>query len=301
MKTKKTIIQAIVCVMVVCLIWGGYFFARHYGTDRILNIKKDDFSWVYQVDSLKTEGKNLVLRGFAFELEKNSEKKAFEIILQEIESGKRYFPEMEYVERKDVNDYFMCEYDYLQSGFEATIKRTKLNLESEHYEVLLRDAGERKTYQTGIYISKGILMYTNPLEYEPLDVDGTDLEEIVEHGVLRVYRPEFGVYIYQYEDELYWIAKPEYGFVDEDTYVQYQLYTTQIDRLPQHRLENNWYWDNIGFMFSANESKDGMYGEYRVTKNMLPKEYSIKCILTGNYVDGWLWYQEFRPYYYLEE
>jgi len=297
---KKTIIQGAICVGLLCVIWGGYFFIRIYYTDRILDIKEDDFSWVYQVDSVKTEGKEFVLQGFAFELKKNSEDGAFEIVLQEVESGKRYFLEMEYMERKDVNDYFLCEYDYLYSGFVASIKKNKLDLENENYEVLLRDAGERKTYRTGTYISKGSLMYTDPLEYRPLDVEGTDLEEIVKNGILRVYRPDFGMYVYQYERELYWIAEEGYDFVEGDTYVQYQLETTQVDKLPEIRLKNHWYTDNIGFMFRSNELLDIDTGKYRVTKEAIPEEYSITTIWTGNYREKWLWRQGYRLYYVFE-
>ena len=140
-------------------------------------------------------------------------------------------------------------------------------------------------------------MYTNPKEYVPLEVAGTDLEEIVENGVLRVYRPDYGMYVYQYEGELYWIAEPEYGFVEGDTVVECQLDTTQIARLPQHRLENQWYWDNIGFQFRSNECIALNTGKYRVTKKALPKEYSITKIWTGNYINNWIWLSYFRPYY----
>ena len=300
-KWKKTIIQGIICVGLLGVIWGGYFLVKHFGTDRILEIKEDDFSWVYQVDSVKTEGKAFVLRGFAFELEKDSEKGAFEIVLQDIESGEKYFPKMEYAERKDVNDYFLCEYDYLQSGFEARIKESKLDLENANYEVLLREEGERKTYQTGTYISKGELVYANPLEFEPLDVAGTDLEDIVGNGVLRVYRPDYGMYVYQYEGELYWIADSNYGFVDGDTIVQYQLDTTQINRLPSNRLENNWNWDNISFKFSDAELSEWNAGKYRLAKEWIPTEYSIEKMWTGNYTDKWIWQKNFRPYYEFEK
>lgn len=290
-----------ICVGLVCLIWGGYFLAKHYGTDRILDVREDDFSWVYQVDSAETEDGEFVLRGFAFELDKDATEGAFEIVLQDIESGKRYFPKMRYMERADVNKYFLCEYDYLQTGFEAAIKAKKLDLDEKSYEVLLRRADERQTYQTGTYISKGSLMYANPSEFEPLDVEGTDLEMVVKDGVLRVYRPDYGMYVYQYDGELYWIADSMYDFVDGDAIMQYQLDTTQINRLPSDRQNNNWTWDNISFKFSEYELLGGNTGEYRVAKAMIPIEYSVEKIWTGNYKEKWIWQQNFRPYYQFKE
>lgn len=298
METKKRdILHVVTCISLVCLIWGVYFLVKHFGTDRILDIKADDFSWVYQVDSVEVENGDFVLRGFAFELDKDATEGGFEIVLQDIESGKRYFPQMKYTERTDVNEYFLCEYDYLQTGFEAVIKAKKLDLDEKNYEVLLRRADERQTYQTGTYVSKGSLMYANPLEYEELDVSGTELEEIVEKGVLRVYRPDYGMYVYQYKDELYWIAEEEYEYFDSDI-LEYMLYTTQKEKLPEHRLENEWYWDNIGFLFTEKEVKITNSGNYRVAKSRIPSEYSIVEIETGNNIDSsWIWKAQFRPWY----
>lgn len=295
---KRTIIQAIVCVVLVCMIWGGYYFLTHYGIDRILEVKSDDYSWVYQVDSVKTEGKDFVLQGFAFELGKDAEEGTFEIILEDIESGERYFPKMEYMDRKDVNEYFLCEYEYLQTGFVATIKAKKLSLEQKNYEVLLREKGDRLAYQTGTYISNGELAYVNPFEFESLDVAGTSLEAVTKNGILRVYRPDYGIYVYQYEGELYWIAESQSAFDENgDLGIPYQLNTTQIDRLPENRLENNWLWDNKGFFFCTKEITDWSTERYRVAREELPREYSIEKIWTGKHDGDWIWIQYFRPYY----
>lgn len=294
---KKTIMQGIVCVGLLLMIWSGYFLVKYFGTDRILDIEKDDFSWVYQVDTAETKNGDFILQGFAFELDVDAVEGKFEIVLQDIESGKRYFPKMEYMDRTDVNEYFLCEYDYLQSGFVAIIKEKKLALYEKNYEILLRSVDERRAYQTGTFISKGKLMYANPQEYEPLDVEGTDLEKIVKDGILRVYRPDCGMYVYQYDGKLYWIAEPEYGFVDGDTYIQYQLDTTQVSRLPQQRIENKVFWDNIGFKFNANELRDANWGKYRVARRDIPTEYSVEKIWTGNHINKWIWKQDFRPYY----
>lgn len=299
-KKKRTVWHWVICVGLVCLIWGGYSLIMHYVNDRILEVEEDDFSWVCQVDLVKEEKGDFILQGFAFEVDKDAIEGKFRIVLQDIETGKRYFPKMRYMDRIDVNEYFWCEYDYLHSGFETTINANRLDLEKKNYEVLLKMAGERKTYRTGTYISEGQLMYTEPLEFESLEVEETALEEVVEGGVLRVYRPDYGMYVYQYEGELYWIAEPEYGFVEGDTYVQYGIETTQINRLPQIRLDNQMYWDDIGFVFSTHELLGVDTGKYRVAKAKLPTVYSIDKIGTGNYIKGSFWSETFRPYYVFE-
>lgn len=295
---KRTLIQGAICVGVLCLIWGGYFLALKYGIDRILDIKGNDFSWVYQVDSVDLQGGKCVLKGFAFKLNTDAKREAFEIVLQDIETEEKLFLKMEYNNREDVNEYFACDYDYAESGFSALIDTEKVN--GRNYEVLLRVVDERDAYRTGTYLSDGELMYVNPLEYQTLEIKGTDLEEIINQGIVRVYRPDYGMYVYQYDNELYWIAEPEYGFVEGNTYVQYQLDTTQIERLPKTRLENEWYCDDIGFAFSKYEINDMDTGKYRVAKREIPKEYSVRKIWTGNYITGWIWIEEFFPYYFFE-
>lgn len=296
-KWKKTVIQGIICVGLVVLIWTGYFVVMTKLNQRV-KLQADDFSWVHQVDSVEQKGKNVVLTGFAFKLDMDAPKGSFEIVLRDIESEELYFPKMKYSNRKDVNEYFLCEYDYLNSGYEATIKARELNLDKRDYEVLLKMKDEKKTYQTGTFISKGQLMYANPKKYVPLEVTGTDLMPIVENGVLRVYRPDFGIYVYQYEGELYWIAENDYEFDENgDTVIQYQLDTTQIEKLPQIRFENKWYWDNMSFRFSGNELFGWETGDYRVAKKKLPTAYAIEKIWTGKYVNDWVWTQDFRPWY----
>lgn len=264
-----------------------------------LKIAPDSFLWTYQIDEVRAEEKGLFLAGWAFELEQNALGNNYEIVLLDIESDKLHYGDMKYVERKDVNEYFSCEFDYVKSGFEAEFKIKKRTFKEKDYEILLWKIGEKEAQKTGIFLSKGELMYANPKEYKPLNVVGTDLEKIVENGVLRVYRPEHGVYVYQYENELFWITEPGYDFEDGDTFIQYQLYTTQYDKLPEHRLENHWYWDNKGFPFSIGEVKNMDTGIYRVAKSIIPNQYSITKIETGNHIGYWIWHQYFRPYYEL--
>ncbi len=302
---KRTVWHWVICVGLVCLIWGGYFLSK-YGIEntkhRQITIFEDDFSWVYQIDEIEDNGKEVVLKGFAFELNVDAIKSAMEIVLQDIESGKNYFLEMEYESRTDVNEYFLCEHNYLQSGFLATIKSKKLDLQENDYEVLLRVLGEETTYRTGTYISEGKIMYTNPMEYEPLDVKGTDLEHIVENGVLRVYRPDYGMYVYQYEGSLYWIAESDYDFnEDRETYVQWHLETTQKDKLPEERLENQWYFDNLGFEFKEYELQLLDTEKYRVAVQSLPNKYAISQMNTGKYIEEWIWKQDFRPFFDFEK
>lgn len=301
---KRLLIQGATCVILLCLVWGMYYLVnRKIVTDKQQKIClfDDDFSWIYQVDNAEQKGKKLVLEGFAFEAGVTSEDEKFEIVLHNLDSGENIFSQMEYVDRQDVNDYFFCKYDYSKSGFIATFESKNLSLKNQKYEVLLRVLGEERAYRTGTFISNEKIVFFSPLEFMPPDVVGTDLEEIVNSGVLRIYRPDYGMYVYQYNGDLYWIADPRYDFNDDgEAYIQWHLETSQVEKLPQYRLENQWYFDNLGFYFSEEELKEWNTGKYRVARMELPMEYSITRMNTGCHEEGWIWKEDFRPFYDLQ-
>ncbi len=291
---EKLAYQVVVCIGVMGLIFGIYSLLLQK-IDHEITIYENDYTWVYQLDSAEQQGKKLVLQGWAFKLKQDAQEKTYEIVFQDVNTQEQHFFDMEYNTRKDVNDYFLCEYDYSKSGFTATIPLRKLDMTDGIYEVLLRPKDVRKAFSTGMYFADGEIQYADPREFVAPEVSGTDLEDVVNDGVLRVYRPDYGTYVYQYKGELYWIVERGYNFDENDYwYVQYQMNTTQIDKLPEERLENNWFWSNIGFVFTDDELNTD---KYRVTKCEIPKEYSVTDVWTGNHVTDWIWMERFFTYY----
>lgn len=295
----RTVIASvgIICVAVVL-----DYFIQDYIYKNKFKIVEDDFSHVFQVDSMEVKGEKLILNGWVFKLGVDSVEDDFGIVLYDYNNDKSYYMDVENVVREDVNEYFLCEYDYSNSGFVASMSAEKLDLDEKNYEILLRPRSVQKAYRTGVYISKGEMMYTEPSNFVPVNVQGTELEKIVDDGVLRVYRPDVNTYIYQYDRKLYWIVNGQYFFeADGSTVVEFQMKTTQIDKLPAYRLENNWDWDNKGFDFEVKESRDLAFGNYRITVSDIPQEYSVTEMWTGYYGDDWVWIQHFRPWYDFSE
>lgn len=259
---------------------------------------EDDYSWVYQIESVENINGKVRFEGWAFALNQDAEDKQFEIILKNIETEERIYAAMEYKSREDVNEYFLCEYDYTKSGFVANISNEKLS--DGVYEIIIKNRKGRKAILTKMYYADDLMHYTNPEEFEPPYVENTEIKEIIDGGVLRVYRPDCGVYVYQYKGALYWIAETNYKGIDEDFIVQFQLNTTQIERLPEERLAHGWKWSNESFAFSKYELKEWGIEGYRIAKCELPKEYSVTQIWTGEYINDWVWKQDFRPWYEFE-
>ena len=198
-----------------------------------------------------------------------------------------------YENRPDVNAYFDCAYDYSKCGFVATIDRHDIDLQSNSYRIAIKlDAGTSSiAVLTNVDISDKGISYTDPRRSPELDTEGTDLEKIVMKGVRLVSRPDVGCYVYQLGDKLYWIADESFGFCEDGlTYIQYQMDTTQIDKLPAERLENNWFWSNIGGYFEQYEITDQMNcGKYRVLMRDIPKDYSVTSVTTGYHEENWVW------------
>ena len=230
------------------------------------------------------------LTGFFF-LYNQDTPQEYEIILRSTEKPGRMKPQAEYgLKRMDVNDYFSCEYDYSGCGF----KLDDLP-ETGEYEFIVR-CKPLVEIHTDVYVNNGRICYTKQASFTPPELD----TDFINKGVLRVYRPDQHCWVYQYEGSLYWVVDNQFHFSPSgSTYIQYQLWTTQVDKLPRHRLEHAWYWDNIGGSFEDYEL-EGDFGDYRVMKRDLPTEYAIKGILTGYHAnDRWIWRSNFRPIYEL--
>ena len=261
----------------------------------------------FQLDDVQLIDDQITLSGFCFGYEYSPvthlelgddrfDTASYELILQSTADQSEVELDVKRgLSRPDVNEYYSCEADYTAVGFTATADASAVSNDTE-YEVIVCSDG--RTINTGTYIRDGLIEYFAVADSPNLDVRGTDLEEIVNNGYLRVYRSDKHCAVYQYDGDLYWIVDSDFDFEsDGSTYIQYQLHTTQPDNIPIRRTINDWYWDNIGFNFESREiTGDINCGKYRVATRRLPTEYSIASIVTGYHKDGkWIWQEYFRP------
>ena len=142
--------QFIFFLVSMFILYIGYSFFK-FQMNRNFRIIEDDYSWVYQIDNFEEKNGELIVDGWAFELEQESKEKPFKIIFYNIDIGKCYYPKMIFFERKDVNNYFLCEYDYSKSGFRATISIEKLDLKNGIFQIILKPNNKVSAYKTEIY------------------------------------------------------------------------------------------------------------------------------------------------------
>lgn len=211
--------------------------------------------------------------------------------------------DMEYKVRKDVNEYFRCDYDYSKCGFVAKINKDMISADKVYKIVIKPDYQKEIGIVSTAYLYENEISFVNPLEVPDLIVDDTDLEKLLNNGVCLANCPDVGVSIYQIGWKLYWIMDENYPFEsDGGTYIDYMLETTQFNRLPANRLENKWYWSNIGGSFETYEVTNEINcGKYRVAIRDIPTEYSVTRIDSGYRMENeWLWHCAFRPVYSLK-
>lgn len=281
----------------------------------------DQNIYVYQFENLEIMDDTLEVNGWFFEVEKyqnierDIEDKNLGILLYDIENDvklekakeeKQQFTlkgvtsEVKGIVREDINHYFKCEYDYSNCGFKAVFDLDKLDLDNACYQLFIKvDSNEKEAIRTNTYLYKNKLWYINPKTFDSPDLFGTDLEVVIDYGKCIAYKNDIGIYIYQYGNKLYYIVDKQYPFnEDKKTYIEYQIQTTQFEKLPKWRIENDYYWDNAGWVFENQEIEEDGYGNYRIAVIDLKNEYSITRILTGCFLnDKWVWYHNFRPIY----
>lgn len=315
-KKKLTTIINITVVGIMFIIFCIYIRNVQNEYLQRFTLAADGTQYCYGIDSFETEGDSYKFKGWFIEL-KSIQKVLQSVSKEDAEWVIGLIPldeavvdtkvedvtvmdiETMHEERPDVNEYFSCEYDYSKCGFTATLDCDDIDLQSNSYRIAIKlDADlSSRAVLTDLYISDKGLSYTDPRQSPELDTAGTDLDKIVKEGVRLVSRPDYNCYVYQLGDKLYWIADTGYAFCDDGlTYMQYQMNTTQIDKLPMDRLENDWFWSNIGGYFEEYEITDQMNcGKYRVLMRDIPRDYSITDISTG-YHDGekWIWSNQFR-------
>jgi len=159
---------------------------------------------------------------------------------------------------------------------------------SDKYEVLIQFSGY-KPITTKTYINHGVVEYT--VDAPVPEIQGTALESIIGSGKLKVYDPEYDVYVYQVGHRLYWLIGK-----DLKANLIYHLHTNETKNLPENRIQYG--FDNrflpIGSEKELTNSID--CGEYRVFTDIIPSEYYVTAIMVGmNKGPNILWRQYFRP------
>lgn len=292
-KIKNNLLYQIITCIILCSIVIFVSYILYKKIDEI-NFRKytltDDIKLINTVEKMYISDNNLILEGYAFYLENDSNNSSISLFLKNLKNDDEIWMNTKTVSRPDVQNYYECEYNYENSGFIATTESKNINMD-EGYEIIVNiDINDnnctkyRKTVSTNRYIYKGKLLCYNPYTFEQPDenVKSELLKKVFNEGQLQFYQKDIGLYIYKYQNKLYWIATEDFQFNENgQTYIPYHLYTTQIYKLPENRVQYG--FDNLDFIFEDCELIDEGLERYHVVIKDLPNSYSITYIETGVY------------------
>ena len=283
--------------------------------EEAIEVVSDNMYINYQISSADVEDNYLVLRGWLFELndfanvkrETCINKEEISFVLCKLDSNgalsdkKRFFASPSWNDNEKVDNYFQCDADYSDSGFEVKYKLSKLNVNDSAYQVLIKTSNAREqAISTDYYIDKGCLVRSlkNSEVYKKLEQ--TDLCDIVNEGTVLVENFDNGYIVVQKDSRLYWVVDPNVIDLSGDNRVVFQTYTTNYNKLPKNRTDLGYYWDDIEVSFEKCEITNQMNsGEFRVLAQDIPSEYPIVLIETGICgSNGWVCSNKFRPVYF---
>lgn len=286
-------LQMVVCIILSFIVITGFFIAN-----KILDVRKaeeytivNDIKFINSIESIIYKDNDIILRGYAFLLDRNANDSSISIILHNTETEEDIWLNTVQSARHDVNNYYDCEYDYKNSGFIASTDEEKLDKDAL-YEIIINidykdntnenSIVKRKTVSSGRYILNDKLYDYNPNKFDlpNMKSESDFLWELFTNGQLCLYQKDYNMYVYQYQGKLYWIVSKDYQFSDNETII-YHLYTTQVSKLPENRIQ--YKFDNMDFKFEQYECTDMSTDTYRVAVRNIPDDYPIAYVTTGVY------------------
>ncbi len=114
------------------------------------------------------------------------------------------------------------------------------------------------------------------------DTASTDLQVLVNYGVLKAYEPSCDAYVYQFRNELYWLVGSP---LDKKTTVLFYLYTDEPEKLPEKWRKSRCDVQNFNVGGKNELTRTMRCGRYRVFARTLPAEYHVAAVRTGFYAD----------------
>lgn len=263
--------------------------------DNIRILDYSDYELSYKVETLKKVEGKLELSGWVFDLD--TKNRDIQVALRNVENSEIILCKTEMCGREDIERYYgnisLCG----DVGFLSQIVAKKL-YEDNCYEVLLAlesDDATVRRFSTGRYIYNGELFMYNPLDFVAPVVEDEEFTEAICKGEVCAYDSEKKMWIYRYNENLYYIIDYSViGNIEQYPKIPVYLYTSQQEKLPESVRS-----EGIGradYVLKANECMNENGSKFYLLMVPIGVEYPITCIRTGVYQDEkWDWMVTFRP------
>lgn len=249
-----------------------------------------DYKIISEIENVEVENNKINISGWV--LRQESKNVNVRVLLKATDGSDSKLLYTNKMERNDIGNYFKETWDFGEIGFVTDVKKDELL--DTCYEVLLvldyereiqREEGtivksECKKFSTGEYLYNEKIYHYNPLVFSHPKINDERIAEVVEAGILHANLENGEMYIYQYENALYWIIPADYAYLKDKIYIPYHIRTSDVEKLPEDRRESG--LENKSFTFEKNEMEIEDTA-YRVAVNKLPDEYPATDVLTGIY------------------
>lgn len=303
-------LQIIILVVLSLIVFSFYFIFNAFIPEKNDYRLTSELKLINQIEDINIKDNKIIIKGYAFLLDEDSDDIEISILLRSINDGKEIWTDVKQTFRTDVSSFFNSVYNCENSGFNATIKERKLN-KNECYEIIVKldflsdkiddggisqDKSFSKTVLTNRYIINGELYSYNPFVFEHPNIESDLLKEVFTYGQLCFYQKDEGMYVYQYKDQLYWVANEIFNFNENGlTQIPCNTYTSQVDKLPGDRIQNG--FETLGFVFEKNKYTHEITTPYQVAIWDIPDNYPIIYITTGAFDtvnNEWVWNKTFH-------
>lgn len=301
MEKKRIIIYGGALLIIIILFFAMNSYIKDHRKWVFDTRDTNSLEYAFQVENAVAENDTVLISGWCFKLNEDKNKTDLYVLLRNTHDDSIIRLDTVCLNRRDVNEYFCCDYDYSMSGFEAYAKQSLLSLESNEYEVFLQYGSMNNVLiQTDTYLgSKGIKRFKDS-DCQILDNENVLLKEIINEGTLCFGDEEHDAKVIQMDNRVYWLLGPKFKYSEnKSSKIICQIWSTQSKQPNTGNLIKDLFALNLDYIPESNYCEDLSTDAIKVYSIDLPTDISILRVLTGyhNKTEGWMWSRSFRPDY----
>lgn len=291
------------CVLSVVLIWGIYMVMVKWirwevESEKVVAEKAEESfneNVLSEINQVHKNGKMLYISGWIMKY--NTRVIDVKMVLRETGEIKEQVLKTSLEKNKGYEtylNYLKSDGAYRNGGFTAKIEIEELK-KDVCYEVLLYFGYEyEKKMQDGSvelvdrwvkvdteqYLYQDAVYRYNPTEFIRPEFIDKQMQTVIENGVVLAYDNKKQVWLYLYEENLYWIlGKEKNAMYKNEKRIFCHLFSVDKTKLPEERQKYG--FDNKDFYFETNRVLLNTDEVYEVAKMSLESEYPITRIQTG--------------------
>jgi len=252
-----------------------------------------DYKILCNIEKIETDNEVVKFKGWALRMA--SQNVSTKLVLQSLDGTDIEVIDTKSEERRDIEEYYVPNWDFGQCGFVTEIKQKKL-VDDLSYEIFLmleykeKQEDDKETIEmtnkvsTGQFYCNGRLYNYNPQEFFEPSITDTELSHIIDEGVVKAFDPNEQIWVYQYGNTLYFIVNSRYDSLKESSIrIPVMPHTSRTELLPENRQQYG--VDHLGAYCEDDKYRREGVLPYQVTEVELLVDYPVTYISTGLYDD----------------